>query len=84
MFKEAKPKSIIITTPNIEYNANYQGLFPGAMRHGDHRFEWTREEFETWAEKTAGNYGYSVKFEGIGEADIKYGCPTQMAVFSLE
>jgi hypothetical protein len=40
LFKFARPKLIIITTPNIEYNVRYKSLF-GDLRHQDHRFEST-------------------------------------------
>ena len=53
----------------------------GKLRHGDHRFEWTREEFRKWAEKIAGTFGYSFEISFIGDEDEKFGAPTQMAVF---
>jgi 3' terminal RNA ribose 2'-O-methyltransferase Hen1 len=81
LFEFAKPKTIVLTTPNKEYNANYAFLYPDDLRHGDHRFEWTRAEFRDWANKVAGEYGYSVQFSKIGDADKTYGAPTQMGVF---
>ena len=41
-----RPKVVAMTTPNAEFNV----LFPGfsGFRHADHRFEWTRKEFELW------------------------------------
>jgi 3' terminal RNA ribose 2'-O-methyltransferase Hen1 len=83
LFKFARPKNIIISTPNREYNKHYGNLFEGDIRHKDHRFEWTRNEFVTWAEKVADCYGYSVKFIQVGEIDSEYGSPTQMGVFTL-
>jgi 3' terminal RNA ribose 2'-O-methyltransferase Hen1 len=83
LFKFARPKNIIISTPNREYNKYYGNLFEGDIRHKDHRFEWTRNEFVTWAEKVADCYGYSVKFIQVGEIDSEYGSPTQMGVFTL-
>ena len=79
----ARPKTLIITTPNREYNV----LFPNMdrpLRHRDHRFEWTRAEFQHWADKAAANHGYRVRYEGIGDEDGELGHPTQMAVFSLD
>ena len=52
----------MVSTPNAEYNARYRGLAPGAMRHPDHRFEWTRAEFRDWAAGVAGRRGYQVRY----------------------
>lgn len=82
LFEFARPGTIIITTPNSEYNARFEGMAPGAMRHADHRFEWTRAEFRAWAEPVAARYGYTVAFSGIGEEDAALGHPSQMAVFT--
>jgi hypothetical protein len=71
----------VITTPNIEYNEIY-GI--SRFRHGDHRFEWNRTQFQSWAKETARRYGYRVSFEDIGEADEKLGPPTQMGIFVRE
>ena len=83
VFKYAKPKTVIITTPNKEYNRLYEFLEKGKMRHGDHRFEWTRKEFQEWANKVASAYNYQVSFGGIGEEDETFGTPSQLAVFSF-
>jgi hypothetical protein len=72
---------VIITTPNREYNVKFEGIPPGAFRHADHRFEWTRAEFSAWATRIAGRFGYAVRFEPIGEADPELGPPSQMAIF---
>lgn len=82
LFGHAKPGAIVITTPNREYNALFAGLGEGALRHPDHRFEWTRSDFEHWARSVAGAHGYEVRFEGIGPVDPEHGAPTQMAVFT--
>ena len=60
---------------------NFPGLVAGKLRHRDHRFEWTREQFRTWAEGVATRHGYTVTFAGIGEEDAAVGPPTQMGVF---
>jgi 3' terminal RNA ribose 2'-O-methyltransferase Hen1 len=75
---DARPGILVVTTPNIEYNEIYS---MSRFRHGDHRFEWNRAQFQSWTEKAARRYGYEVSFEDIGEADEKLGAPTQMAVF---
>ena len=84
VFALAKPRTVIVTTPNIEYNQLFTHVRDDGFRHRDHRFEWTREEFEQWGRNVAQQHGYDVKFEGIGNEDttIPAGHPTQMAVFS--
>lgn len=84
LFGSAKPTHIIITTPNKEYNRMYENMGEDDMRHSDHRFEWTRAEFETWGNGVAEQYGYSVTYKPIGDEDATVGAPSQMAVFSLE
>jgi 3' terminal RNA ribose 2'-O-methyltransferase Hen1 len=83
IFEFARPKAIVFTTPNSEYNAKFTGLLAGHFRHPDHRFEWTRGQFEDWAIEQARHFGYVVRFEGIGDADPSLGSPTQMAVFTI-
>ncbi len=84
LFKYARPKLVIITTPNFEYNKKFESLPAGKFRHGDHRFEWTRDEFRFWAGNTAVKHGYKVEFKGVGPLDPELGAPTQMAVFSIK
>jgi len=83
LFKFARPQTAIVSTPNKEYNMHYSNLFEGDMRHRDHRFEWSRKEFEMWGAKVAENYGYNVRFVQIGDVDNEFGSPTQMGVFTL-
>ncbi|MFN7244538.1 MAG: methyltransferase, partial [Dietzia cercidiphylli] len=78
-----RPRHVVITTPNSEYNVHYPALAAGGFRHPDHRFEWTREQFRSWAHSVAGAHGYQVDFRPVGESDPQVGPPTQMAVFSL-
>lgn len=84
IFGHAQPGAVIVTTPNREYNALFEGMAVDAMRHPDHRFEWTRSEFRHWAESIAPVYGYEVRFDGIGTEDTTHGHPTQVAVFTRE
>jgi hypothetical protein len=72
---------VVLTTPNAEYNANFEDLPAGDFRHGDHRFEWSREEFRGWSNGVAGAFGYGVRFLPVGTEDAAAGPPTQMAVF---
>jgi len=83
LFEFARPRHVVITTPNREYNVLFPTLPQGKMRHGDHRFEWTRDEFAEWAASTSNRFGYQVRFEPVGPVDETHGAPSQMAVFSL-
>jgi 3' terminal RNA ribose 2'-O-methyltransferase Hen1 len=80
----AAPGTVIVTTPNVEHNVRFPTLPSGAMRHRDHRFEWTRAEFRTWAEAAATAYGYTVRFVPVGSDDPEVGPPTQMAIFTKD
>jgi SAM-dependent methyltransferase len=82
VFGVAAPPVVLVTTPNAEYNPRYAGLAPGALRHPDHRFEWTRAQFRAWAESVAGRYGYSARFEPVGDEDPGAGPPTQLTVLA--
>lgn len=82
VFEFARPGTIVLTTPNAEYNVRWPSLPAGRFRHRDHRFEWTREELRRWAQGVAGRFGYTVRFLPVGEEDPQVGAPTQMAVFS--
>lgn len=83
VFGSARPRTVLVTTPNVEYNVRWETLPAGHTRHGDHRFEWTREEFRTWARTVAERHGYDVEFAPVGPEDPEVGPPTQMATFML-
>jgi 3' terminal RNA ribose 2'-O-methyltransferase Hen1 len=83
IFEFAQPKLVALTTPNAEYNARFAGLPAGKLRHRDHRFEWSRAEFQNWAQGVATRFGYVVRFLPVGPVDPEVGAPTQMAVFTL-
>jgi 3' terminal RNA ribose 2'-O-methyltransferase Hen1 len=82
LFEYAKPSNIVITTPNAEYNSLFPTLPAGKLRHRDHRFEWTRQEFMQWAQSVASRFGYTVRTQPVGPEDAVLGAPTQMAVFN--
>ena len=84
LFEFAKPGHVIVTTPNVEYNALFPTLPAGKLRHRDHRFEWTRSEFETWANRMASRFGYTVRIQPVGPVDEALGAPTQMGIFTRE
>ena len=81
VFGHARPSSVVVTTPNAEYNVRFESLTAGKYRHTDHRFEWTRAEFENWAQGVADAHGYRVEFFPLGELDAEVGAPSQMGVF---
>lgn len=84
VFEFAKPKTVVLTTPNAEYNIAYKNMKTGTMRHHDHRFEWTREEFESWAKEVAQRNNYQVKFLPVGDVIEEIGAPTQMGIFMID
>ena len=82
VFGLAAPATVVVTTPNAEHNVRYPALAPGAFRHRDHRFEWTRAQFRGWAQDVAAAYGYAVRLLPVGGDDPEVGSPTQMAIFA--
>lgn len=82
VFGETRPRSVVVTTPNAEYNALFPNLAPGTFRHPDHRFEWTRGQFQAWARGIEEAYGYGAELRDVGTVDEALGAPTQMAVFT--
>ena len=83
VFVVARPRTVLVTTPNVEYNALFETLPEGRHRHSDHRFEWTRAEFQDWAKGVADRRGYTVTHLPIGPVDAQRGAPTQLAAFTL-
>lgn len=81
VFGAARPGAVLVTTPNAEHNVRFPTLPAGEFRHPDHRFEWTRAEFRSWAEEVAEGYGYAVELRPIGPDDPEVGPPTQLALF---
>lgn len=81
LFEFARPRTIVLTTPNREYNVTWETLPAGKLRHPDHRFEWTRQEFQEWAQRLADRYDYSVRFLPVGPEHLDLGPPTQMGIF---
>lgn len=81
VFEFARPKTVVLTTPNSEYNVKWETLSAGQFRHADHRFEWTRQEFQAWANRVADQHGYVVRFVPVGPEDELVGSPTQLGLF---
>ncbi|MEI5097991.1 3' terminal RNA ribose 2'-O-methyltransferase Hen1 [Streptomyces sp. PmtG] len=84
VFGSARPRTVVVTTPNVEYNVRWESLPAGRVRHGDHRFEWTRAEFRRWADGVARQHGYEVAYAPVGPDDPEVGPPTQMATFTRD
>ena len=82
LFEFARPGTIVLTTPNREYNVTWEEVGEDRLRHPDHRFEWTRQEFRDWAGRVADRHGYSARFLPVGPEDEALGSPTQMAIFT--
>jgi 3' terminal RNA ribose 2'-O-methyltransferase Hen1 len=83
LFEFSRPKTAIITTPNTEYNVNYEHMKENALRHRDHRFEWNRAQFTDWAKSICEKHDYEVEIKEIGDNDDGSGAPTQMGVFTI-
>lgn len=81
VFGYTAPRVVVVTSPNAEYNCKFDTLPCDHFRHTDHRFEWSRKEFQDWAEQIGNKYGYTASFLPIGPADEKVGSPTQMGLF---
>lgn len=81
IFEFLTPGYVMVSTPNKEYNQLFPSLEKNALRHRDHRFEWTRDEFRQWAGAVTAKYPYEVDFFQVGPRDDNLGAPTQMAVF---
>ncbi|KAJ8921444.1 hypothetical protein NQ315_003062 [Exocentrus adspersus] len=83
VFQYIKPKLVMVTTPNSDFNV----LFPkrDGFRHFDHKFEWSREQFQDWANNIIIRFpNYTVSFSGLGEGPAgteHLGQCSQMAVF---
>ncbi len=84
LFELARPQTVVVTTPNVEYNVKFETLPAGKMRHKDHRFEWTRAQFQSWANAIAARFGYTARFLPIGPEDPLAGSPTQMSIFTRQ
>lgn len=82
VFGCARPATVVVTTPNADYNALFDRMEAGTMRHTDHRFEWSRDEFRRWTEKINSEFQYQSRIEPIGPVDETYGAPSQMAIFT--
>src|SRR5262249_56698163 len=80
LFGCARPRAVVLTTPNREYNARFEGLPAGKFRHADHRFEWTRSEFAAWCAGVCSQYGYAVRLAQLGDENLALGGPSQMGV----
>jgi small RNA 2'-O-methyltransferase len=80
VFRELAPATVVITTPNSEYNP-LLGVPAHRFRRLDHRFEWDRDEFRAWCDAVARRSGYRVVISDVPFSRPAFGGPTQMAVF---
>lgn len=84
LFEFIRPALAVVTTPNAEYNTKFPSLYAGQFRHEDHRFEWTRQQFQDWATRVAERYGYAVRCQPVGPQDYEVGALSQMGIFSRQ
>lgn len=83
LFHKMRPASVIVTTPNADYN-ELLGVPAHRFRHPDHRFEWGRRKFRSWAEGVGQRNGCQVVLSDLAGAHPFYGGVSQMAVFTNE
>lgn len=84
LFGVAAPGTVILTTPNAEYNATWESLSAGAMRHADHRFEFDRAQLAAWCEQVGERFGYQVTITQIGSVLEDRGGASQLATFTRQ
>ncbi|KAG9439665.1 hypothetical protein H6P81_019830 [Aristolochia fimbriata] len=92
------PRILLVSTPNYEYNSILQKTvlnnrgeedtdegsqsLPFKFRNHDHKFEWTRQQFNNWALDLASRHNYSVEFGGVGgPGNVEPGFASQIAIF---
>ncbi|MEO6998560.1 MAG: 3' terminal RNA ribose 2'-O-methyltransferase Hen1 [Terracoccus sp.] len=81
VFAHARPRVVVVTTPNADHNVLYDRLTAGTLRHPDHRFEWGRVKFAEWAEAVGRRFGYAAELRSVGDVHPELGPPTQLALF---
>jgi hypothetical protein len=86
VFGQIRPRLVIVTTPNADFNVLFSTMINGQFRHSDHKFEFTRKEFSSWSEQITRNFNYQVEYHGVGDAplyaqDRQIGPCTQIAIF---
>ena len=82
VFGSGGPRTVVLTTPNREWNATIPSLADGSLRHGDHRFEFTRQECLNWADGVASRRGHRHEWFGVGGEMPGVGPATQGLVFT--
>lgn len=85
VFSKLQPHYVLITTPNSEFNVVF-GDKEGKFRHWDHKFEWTRKEFNEWCTTITQLYPQYqiISISGLGEAPKEFsnvGFCTQSVIF---
>ena len=82
-------RTVIVTTPNHSFNPYFvasseeeesrnrfedpTGRTTRVFRDSDHRFEWTEDEFQSWAKSVAAENDYRVAFSGVGSLRSYFG-----------
>jgi len=83
LFADMRPRHIIVTTPNADYNP-VLGVPAHRFRHPDHHFEWSRDRFGQWAGGVAARGGYTVTRRDVAGAHPVLGGASQMALFTRD
>lgn len=81
VFHHMRPSTVVMTTPNGDFNP-LLGVPSHRFRHPEHRFEWGRVKFRSWAEGVARRHGYAVVCRDVAGAHPVYGGASQMALLT--
>ncbi|XP_050674299.1 small RNA 2'-O-methyltransferase isoform X2 [Leptidea sinapis] len=85
VFGFIKPRIVILTTPNADFNVMFKALENNGLRRLDHFFEWSRSQFNDWCSNIVDRYpNYTVTCKGIGPGPpdtLRLGCCSQLALF---
>lgn len=81
VFARMRPATVVITTPNAEYNS-LLGVPSHRFRHPGHQFEWNRAKFGRWVAGVAARNGYEVACRDSAGRHPVLGGASQMAVFT--
>lgn len=79
----ARPKLLVVTTPNKTYNPVYN-LGASETRHPDHRHEFDEAEFLSFCANFSAKFAYRFEFFAIGDREPEIGAPTLGGIFSNE
>ena len=84
VFGDARPRTVVVTTPNVEYNVRYAACPPAPCGTATTGSSGPAAEFGPGPTPSARRYGYAVRYLPVGRDDPEVGPPTQLAVFTRQ